>query len=89
MVTLFGAHTDGVAHCGCFANRLSGKEADPSLDPELRAKLVNSCFKPNSRSEAKAFLDQNTSFVVDNEFYNQILAKRGVMKIYRSAACIG
>ncbi|XP_061372540.1 peroxidase 44-like [Gastrolobium bilobum] len=80
MVTLLGAHTVGVAHCGFFASRLVGNQSDPNMDPALRAKLIKLCFKA-SRREPSAFLDQNTSFVFDNEFYHQILEKRGILLI--------
>ncbi|XP_045798464.1 peroxidase 44-like [Trifolium pratense] len=75
MVTLLGAHTVGVAHCGFFANSIG--------DPALNTKLVNLC---KSNTNGAAFLDQNTSFVVDNEFYKQILLKRGIMQIDQQLA---
>ncbi|KAK7286597.1 hypothetical protein RJT34_21704 [Clitoria ternatea] len=37
MVTLFGAHTVGVAHCGFFEDGLRGRDSDPNMDPTLRA----------------------------------------------------
>lgn len=82
MVTLFGAHTVGVAHCSFFTNRLSSP--DPTMDPALNAKLVKLC---NSRNDDPATgLDQKTSFVFDNEFYKQILAKKGVLQIDQQLA---
>ncbi|CAI8613678.1 unnamed protein product [Vicia faba] len=85
MVTLLGAHTVGVAHCGFFLSRLSSnrEKPDPTMDPALDTKLVNLCKSSNT---AAAFLDQNTSFVFDNEFYKQILLKRGVMQIDQQLA---
>ncbi|XP_058740119.1 peroxidase 44-like [Vicia villosa] len=84
MVTLLGAHTVGVAHCNFFSSRLSSnrEQPDPTMDPALDAKLVKLCKSSNGA----AFLDQNTSFVVDNEFYKQILVKRGVMQIDQQLA---
>ncbi|GMP98200.1 hypothetical protein CsSME_00046171 [Camellia sinensis var. sinensis] len=67
MVTLLGAHTIGVAHCGFFQDRLSNFQGSGKLDPT-------------------AFLDQNTSFVFDNEYYHQIKLKRGVMQIDQELA---
>ncbi|AES80947.1 putative peroxidase [Medicago truncatula] len=85
MVTLLGAHTVGVAHCGFFASRLSSVRGkpDPTMDPALDTKLVKLC---KSNSDGAAFLDQNTSFTVDNEFYKQILLKRGIMQIDQQLA---
>lgn len=88
MVTLFGAHTVGVAHCGFFSSRLSsfrGGQPDPTMDPALDAKLVKLC-NTNGNVDPAAFLDQNTSFTVDNEFYKQILLKRGILKIDQQLA---
>lgn len=82
MVTLLGAHTVGVAHCAFFRDRLSNFQGtgkpDPSMDPTLVAKLLKTCA---SGSNPTTFLDQNTSFVFDNQIYNQILLKRGVLQI--------
>ncbi|TKY62838.1 Peroxidase 44 [Spatholobus suberectus] len=87
MVTLFGAHTVGVAQCGFFANRLSssGGKPDPTMDPALDAKLVKLC-KSSRGDDPTASLDQKTSFLVDNEFYKQILVKKGVLQIDQQLA---
>ncbi|KAK7377908.1 hypothetical protein VNO80_03343 [Phaseolus coccineus] len=82
MVTLFGAHTVGVAHCSFFADRLSSP--DPTMDPALNTKLVKLC---SSRDDDPSTpLDQNTSLLVDNKFYQQILAKKGVLQIDQQLA---
>lgn len=91
MVTLFGAHTVGVAHCGFFVNRLSSfrGQPDPTMDPALDAKLVKLCSSSTTRATdeaAAAFLDQKTPFLVDNQFYNQILLKRGILQIDQQLA---
>ncbi|XP_014491143.1 peroxidase 44 [Vigna radiata var. radiata] len=80
MVILFGAHTVGVAHCNFFAGRLSSP--DPTMDPALEAKLVKLCRD----RDAFTPLDQNTSLLVDNDFYHQILAKKGVLQIDQQLA---
>ncbi|KAI7990260.1 Peroxidase 44 [Camellia lanceoleosa] len=92
MVTLLGAHTVGVAHCGFFQNRLSNFQGsgkpDPTMDPALVSKLFQLCgtqSRPLSQ-DPTAFLDQNTSFVFDNEYYHQIKLKRGVMQIDQELA---
>ncbi|KAF1886604.1 hypothetical protein Lal_00045837 [Lupinus albus] len=74
MVTLLGAHTVGFVHCNFFSDRLN----DTDLDIDLAAKLKKTCAKNNPPS---VFLDQSTPFVFDNQFYNQILLKRGVLFI--------
>ncbi|XP_004493235.1 peroxidase 44-like [Cicer arietinum] len=73
MVTLLGAHTVGFTHCNFIRNRLSNHS---SMEPSLRNKLVGLC---SMQGDPNVFLDQNTSFVFDNQFYNQILLERGVL----------
>ncbi|KAL7197886.1 hypothetical protein ACSBR2_020415 [Camellia fascicularis] len=92
MVTLLGAHTVGVAHCDFFQDRLSNFQGygkpDPTMDPTLVSKLFNLCgtqSRPWSQ-DPTAFLDQNTSFVFDNEYYHQIKLRRVVMQIYQELA---
>ncbi|MED6180622.1 hypothetical protein PIB30_011925 [Stylosanthes scabra] len=79
MVTLMGAHTIGSAHCDSFRKRLGGRDA--TMDPSLNEKLVRICENNNSDNDRTAFLDQNTSFVFDNEFYKEVVNKRGVLFI--------
>uniref|UniRef100_A0A803Q416 Peroxidase n=1 Tax=Cannabis sativa TaxID=3483 RepID=A0A803Q416_CANSA len=87
MVVLLGAHTVGFAHCNFFSSRLSNFQGtgkpDPTMDPKLVTKLRGVCANGNN---PKTFLDQNTSNVFDNEFYNQIRLKRGVLKIDQELA---
>ncbi|XP_019248310.1 PREDICTED: peroxidase 44-like [Nicotiana attenuata] len=94
MVTLLGAHTVGVAHCFFFQSRVSNfrgtRKPDPIMDPELVTKLFKLCntsTPPTTLDDVPTtFLDQNTSFVVDNQFYKQILLKKGVLKIDQELA---
>lgn len=93
MVTLLGAHTVGVAHCNFFRDRLfnlNGTGApDPTMDPQLRMRLAKACgtkTRKSLRRDTKVFLDQATSFVVDNQFYNQILLRRGILQIDQELA---
>ncbi|KAJ6763235.1 PEROXIDASE 25-RELATED [Salix purpurea] len=81
MVILLGAHTVGVAHCSFFSERLQN---DPSMDANLAARLRNVCANPNT--DPTVLLDQGTGFVVDNEFYKQLLLKRGIMHIDQQLA---
>ncbi|KAK3198217.1 hypothetical protein Dsin_021632 [Dipteronia sinensis] len=88
MTTLLGGHTVGVAHCSFFQDRLSNFQGtgapDSSMDPTLVAKLKRICGI--NANDPTAFLDQNTSFAFDNEFYNQIRLRRGVLQIDQELA---
>ncbi|KAF3962381.1 hypothetical protein CMV_013102 [Castanea mollissima] len=53
------------------------------MDPTLVAKLNKTCA-PNV--SATVFLDHNTFFSFDNEFYNQILLKRGILQLDQELA---
>ncbi|KAL3537972.1 hypothetical protein ACH5RR_001338 [Cinchona calisaya] len=92
MIVLLGAHTVGVAHCGFFQDRLSNFQGtgkpDPTMDPTLAARLLKSCGTQSRplNKDPTAFLDQNTSFIVDKEFYNQIRSKKGILQIDQQLA---
>ncbi|KAI8562684.1 hypothetical protein RHMOL_Rhmol03G0053700 [Rhododendron molle] len=92
MVTLLGAHTVGVAHCDFFQDRLSDFQGtgkpDPTMDPALVSKLFNLCGTQSRpfKEDPTAFLDQSTPFVVDNQYYNDILSRRGIMQIDQELA---
>ncbi|KAL2464472.1 Peroxidase 44 [Forsythia ovata] len=92
MITLLGAHTVGVAHCGFFQDRLSNFQGtgkpDPTMDSALAARLLRTCgttSRPLNR-DPTVFLDQNTSFIFDNQFYNQIRSKKGILQIDQQLA---
>ncbi|ONK71650.1 uncharacterized protein A4U43_C04F10910 [Asparagus officinalis] len=51
------------------------------MDPTLRTKLIRHCGATPKQKDPVAFLDQGTSFSVDNQYYNQIAQYRGVMLI--------
>lgn len=55
------------------------------MDPTLDAKLVKLC---KSNVDGATFLDQNTSFVIDQEIYKQILLKRGIFAYISSGRSI-
>ncbi|KAG6507133.1 peroxidase 57-like [Zingiber officinale] len=89
-VLLLGAHTVGITHCSFVRPRLynynnSGK-ADPAMDPALVSRLKSTC--PSSRPTANNFivLDQRTPLTVDNSYYKQILARRGILKVDQNIA---
>lgn len=92
MVTLLGAHTVGVAHCTFFQDRLSNFQGtgkpDPTMDRDLAARLFKLCgnaSRPLS-IDPTVFLDQGTPFVVDNQFYNQTIFKKGILEIDQQLA---
>ncbi|XP_028766847.1 peroxidase 44-like [Neltuma alba] len=89
MVTLLGAHTVGFTHCSLVRGRLSSfGRRDPTMDPALNAKLVRTCGSARrpARNNPQIVLDQNTSFVFDNEYYRQIRKRRGVLHIDQQLA---
>ncbi|KAM6595294.1 hypothetical protein CsatA_005818 [Cannabis sativa] len=84
-------HTVGVAHCTIFQDRLYNfngtKKADPTMDSLLVKTLKSKCpQKPNPANTV--FLDQTpgSSMVVDKAFFNQLVKKRGVLKIDQDLA---
>ncbi|KAJ7976453.1 Peroxidase [Quillaja saponaria] len=91
MVTLLGGHTVGVNHCSFFQNRLSsfnGGNTDPTMDPSLDASLVELCGSSSNLASKNpsTFLDQDTGNVFDNQFFNQVLSKKGVLHIDQKLA---
>ena len=89
MVVLLGGHTVGFTHCHFFTDRLSNFQGtgapDPTMRPALVTKLKGLCGS-NPNVDHTVFLDQNTSLVFDNEYYNQIRNKRGVLQIDQELA---
>lgn len=89
MVALLGAHTVGVAHCGLFKNRLSNFQGsgapDSTMDKGLLTKLQGICGSSSS-VDPTAFLDQNTSTVFDNAYYNDIKTGKGILQIDQELA---
>ncbi|KAL3755029.1 hypothetical protein ACJRO7_002153 [Eucalyptus globulus] len=53
---------------------------DRSMDPSLIMKLKVTCGASSS-SDPTVSLDQSTPSIVDNKFYSEILAKRGILQI--------
>lgn len=81
-----GGHTVGVAHCSSLEKRLYNfngtGNGDPNMEATFARKLRKSCPK-NASVEVKVNLDQNvlSAFVVDNEYYRQLLMGRGVLPV--------
>ncbi|XP_065017316.1 peroxidase 57-like [Musa acuminata AAA Group] len=89
MVLLLGGHTVGITHCSFILNRLynyngSGKP-DPDMDPAFVAMLKSRCPQ-TSAVDNSVFLDNGTPSTVDNSYYKQLLAKRGVLKVDQNLA---
>lgn len=86
MVVLLGGHSVGISHCSFFQDRVSS-EASPPMNKTLVEKLQRVCGSAdNSNPDQTAFLDQGTPFLVDNQFYGQILKSNGVLKIDQELA---
>ncbi|XP_021853134.2 peroxidase 57-like [Spinacia oleracea] len=89
MVVLLGAHTVGSAHCSFFRDRLSNFRGSGAPDPKMERGTVNKLRKTCGTStnvDRTAFLDDNTSFVVDNMYYKEIISRRGVLQIDQEIA---
>jgi peroxidase len=82
MVTLIGAHTVGFTHYSFIKRRI--KNESFLMDSALRKKLLGFCVVKGD--DPAVFLDQKTSFVFDNKFYNQVLLKRGLLTIDQNLA---
>jgi peroxidase len=90
MVTLLGAHTVGITHCSFFDDRLWNFKGTGKADPAMDVKLVNQLKKLCPRlgvGLGKAVnLDQGTPAVVDKSFFNQIVAKKGILQLDQALA---
>lgn len=91
MVILLGGHTVGITHCSLFQDRLYNfnglGKPDPTMDPKLVAALRPRCPQ-TATIDNTVNLDQNSSsaLVVDNSFYKQIVARRGILQIDQELA---
>jgi peroxidase len=87
MVVLLGGHTVGISHCSFFRDRLTNFQGtgkpDPSMDSALVNQLAQTC---SAGADPTVFLDQGTNFVVDNQYYKQLLAKKGILQIDQELA---
>ncbi|CAO2827152.1 unnamed protein product [Amaranthus hypochondriacus] len=84
MVILLGAHTVGTTHCSFIKDRLFNFKKSGAPDPTMERgsvkKLKKICGSKNN-VDRTVFLDQNTSFIVDNMYYKEIVKRQGVLKI--------
>ncbi|KAH0996774.1 hypothetical protein GBA52_020638 [Prunus armeniaca] len=91
MVHLLGGHTVGVAHCFLFQDRLYNFQNTGKPDPDMNVALLErlrSICPQNSAGTNATNLDQNpqSSFIVDNSFYKEIIARRGILQIDQELA---
>jgi peroxidase len=80
----------GITHCSFFDDRLwnfkgTGK-ADPAMDGNLVKQLKELCPQQGVGLGKAVNLDQGTPAVVDKSFYNQIVAKKGILLLDQSLA---
>ncbi|KAI3980417.1 hypothetical protein MKX01_003956 [Papaver californicum] len=86
-----GGHTVGITHCSFIQDRLfnfrNTGRPDPSMNPTLRNQLRGRCPQ-GSPIDNLINLDQTpgSSLVVDNGFYRQIRAGKGIFEIDQSMA---
>jgi len=83
MVILSGAHSIGVSHCSAFTNRLYNfngtTTTDPSLDPNYAKLLKKKCPQGTpSNSSTVVFMETKTPLVLDNVYYDEVRANRGL-----------
>ncbi|TVU11232.1 hypothetical protein EJB05_44805 [Eragrostis curvula] len=81
LVALSGAHSIGGAHCFMFANRIygfspgTGADVDPSMDPDLAARLRQACPRPTPNDDP----ERARKGKLDNSYYTELLARRGLL----------
>ncbi|KFK25644.1 hypothetical protein AALP_AA8G141400 [Arabis alpina] len=82
MIALSGAHTLGFSHCNRFANRLYNFSTfmpmDPTLDFAFAQDLMKTCPQAGSDPGAVANLDLTTPDVFDNNYYKNLVARKGL-----------
>lgn len=82
MVTLSGAHTLGRSHCTTISNRLynfNGTNGpDPTLNSNYATQLQQQCPQGSTDASLVVPMDPRTPFVTDVNYYQDILANRGL-----------
>ncbi|KAL6639880.1 hypothetical protein ACP70R_022475 [Stipagrostis hirtigluma subsp. patula] len=87
LVVLSGAHSIGGAHCFMFTNRLyrfsNDSDVDPTMDREFAKRLRQMCPPPmpddDPEQSTKVSFDERTSDKLDNSYYAELLAGRGLL----------
>lgn len=78
-----GAHTIGKSHCTSVTTRLFNQSGtakpDPAIPTVLLTELQSKC--PNNPSDIKTtlVLDEVTPEVFDNQYYKNLLDRRGIL----------
>lgn len=91
MVILIGAHKVGVTHCSSIKHRLysfnnTGKP-DPTIDPSLVKVLRSRCPPYSFKDSAVNFHQMPLSpFILDNSYFKQLAANKGVLQIDQEMA---
>ncbi|XP_062224683.1 peroxidase 44-like [Phragmites australis] len=85
-VVLFGAHTVGGAHCSSFRSRLTNP--DGIMDERLRCDMLDTCGAADLPldKDPVPFLDPDTPFVVDNNYYAQLMSNKTLLQVDQEAA---
>ncbi|KAG9134551.1 hypothetical protein Leryth_000886 [Lithospermum erythrorhizon] len=86
-VALIGAHSVGRVHCVNIVDRLY-PTVDPSLDPAYATYLKGRCpsATPNPVAVEYSRFDRVTTMVLDNMYYKNILAHKGLLVIDQELA---
>ncbi|KAL9228009.1 hypothetical protein vseg_003633 [Gypsophila vaccaria] len=86
-VAILGAHSVGRVHCMNLVNRLY-PTVDPTLDPDYAAYLKHRCPTPNPDPEAVVYArnDRVTPMVLDNMYYKNVLAGKGLLIVDQELA---
>ncbi|KAL9239197.1 hypothetical protein vseg_013539 [Gypsophila vaccaria] len=84
LVTLSGAHTIGVAHCGTIRKRLfnftgDGSSQDPSMEPTYAETLKAKCEDPKDVTTTLE-MDPNSFTSFDNHYYVTLKENKGIFQ---------
>ncbi|KAJ1262573.1 hypothetical protein BS78_09G119200 [Paspalum vaginatum] len=88
-VALLGAHSVGRVHCFNLVARLY-PALDPGMDPDYGAYLRGRCPTPDAREDTRdvayARNDRATPMLLDNMYYKNLMARRGLLLVDQSLA---
>ncbi|RCV32488.1 hypothetical protein SEVIR_7G031900v4 [Setaria viridis] len=86
VVLLGGGHTVGGAHCGSFRYRLT--QPDGTMDEQVRCEMLDACGAADLPldTDPATFLDPDTPFAVDNNYYAQLMVNRTLLQVDQEAA---
>ncbi|OWM82391.1 hypothetical protein CDL15_Pgr001965 [Punica granatum] len=86
-VGLLGAHSVGRVHCINLVDRLY-PTVDPTLDPDYAEYLKRRCPEPEPDLNAVEYarFDQETPMALDNMYYKNLLAHKGLLQVDQELA---